>query len=55
MKVPGALRVLRRYYIYREMWKLMRKKRKPSVGVKVKEKIREMSPRVRRNMGRAEV
>lgn len=33
----------------------MRKKRKPSVSVKVKEKIREMSPRVRRNMGRADI
>lgn len=32
----------------------MRKRRKPSVGVKVKKKIKELSPRVRRNTGRAE-
>lgn len=33
--MPGALWTLRRY-IYCENWKLIRKKRKPSVGVKVK-------------------
>lgn len=54
-KVSGALWALRRYYIYCEKWKLLRKKRKPSVCVKVKGRIREMSLRVRGTWWRAEV